>query len=188
MQSAISGFEKRMNGINCVHLQTVNKLVTINYLIVCDVSDLWTVLQEMSVKDIKKLIAILKLSNISSSKYVYLWNSWFRRDMSSKSAILQFIKSILFQTSFTQQSNETRFYQALLDNFETPFKLHSKIRAVLTTVKSLYYPNSEYFHDIFFISRSSISSTLSELGKIRLPLYCLFPSFPVFSTRQQFDL
>ena len=139
---------------------TVLELTSTKILVRCDTEDLSSLLQELSVKDLQRIIASQGMDSLLSSK-----------DMNSKRALLSFFESIL-----PFDSNRVQLFTVLCKEMETPLKLAPEIRSVLDVLELLYSP----------LSPSSAVVT-SQLGLKRFPTYFLFPKIPFFSNRRLLD-
>lgn len=112
--------------------------------------------------------------------------------MLSKGALLSFYERVFSessQSSFASSNSSlsTRLLASLSSLSQLPIKLSPETTSLLHHVQLLFAPFPPFFFSCTLTDRRD-NITLGHLRKHYFPMYFLFPSCPLFSTRAEFDI
>ena len=117
---------------------------------------------------------------------------WECRDVASKGALLAFYERVFSESSQSSFASPTsslsiRLLTSLSSLSQLPIKLGQETTSLLHHVQLLFAPFPPLYFSFSLIARRD-GITLGHLHKINFPMYFLFPSCPLFSTRAEFDI
>ena len=119
-------------------------------------------------------------------------SGWDCRDTANKGALLSFYERVFAdasQSSFASPdaSLPTRLLAVLSSLSQLPSKLSPEITALLHHVSLLFAPFPPCVYSFSLTDRRD-GIVLGHLHKHHFPMYFLFPSHPLFSSRSEFDV